>query len=136
MSIRIAPVLGLALAGLVAAAAAPAPAVAQAPGVIAPTEPFWARALGLQTGREFRLRPGSTTRDLARFNEPRTLRICVVSGTTPASQNLDARVISDGRAQVIPVGHCRDLQGRDFTVEPAGALGGAQRVTGRYDLVG
>jgi hypothetical protein len=136
MSIRMAPVLGLALAGLVAVAAAPAPALAQAPGLIAPTQPFWAAALGLQTGREFRLRPGSTRLDLARFNEPRTLRICVVSGTTPAFQNVGARVTSDQRAQVIPVGHCRDIQGRDFSVEPAGALGGAQRVTGRYNLMG
>ena len=129
-------IAGMVLGGLVTVAAAVAPAAAQGLSVVAPTHPTWARWLGLQTGGEFVLGATRGRIQLADFQEPRRVRVCVINGTTPASLNVGARVVADDRQIVVPVAHCGEIQGKRITVEPARALGGGKRVKGLYSIVG
>jgi len=132
MSLRSKRIVGLALGGLVTVSAAVAPAAAQGLSVIAPTRPTWARWLDLQTGSEFVL--GATRRQIqiANFQEPRRVRLCVTSGAS----HVAARAVTEDGEIVVPVGHCRDIQAARITVMPAAALGGNRRVKGLYDIVG
>ena len=132
MSLRSKRIVGLALGGLVTVSAAVAPAAAQGLSVIAPTHPTWARWLDLRTGSEFVLGAGRRQIQIADFQEPRRLRLCVTSGAT----HVAARAVTQHREIVVPVGHCPDIQAARITVMPAAALGGSRRVKGLYDTVG
>ena len=138
-------IAGMVLGGLITVSAAVAPAAAQGLSVVAPTHPTWARWLGLETGREFVLGGASRGRiqiaesqriQIAESQEPRRVRVCVTSGTTPASLNVGARVVADDREIVVPVAHCGEIKGTRIAVEPARALGGGRRVKGVYSVVG
>lgn len=129
-------IAGMVLGGLVTVSAAVAPAAAQGLSVVAPTHPTWARWLGLETGREFVLGGARGRIQIAEFREPRRVRVCVTSGTTPASLNVGARVVADDRQIVVPVAHCGEIAGKLIAVEPARALGGGRRVKGVYSVVG
>lgn len=127
-------VAGLVLGGLMTAAVAAEPAMAQ---VIAPTNSTLARWLDLNTGEEFVLGARRNQIQIGGFPQPRRIRLCVTSGTTPASLNLGARMVADdGQVVVVPVGRCREIQGERITVTPAGPLGGNRRVKGMYSIVG
>ncbi len=117
------------LNGLVVLSAAAAPAAAQGLSVIAPTDPTWARWLGLETGSEFVLGHGRNRIQIGNFQEPRRMRVCV-------TDNIGARVIADGRQTIVPVSHCGEIVGSKITVEPADTLGGKRRVAGVYGIVG
>lgn len=129
------PILGLALSGLLASSMAAVPAAAQGLNLITPTEPTIGRLLGLQTGQQFVLKPSRNALELSRSAEPRRLQVCVTTGTTPASNNVAARVITDQGDRVVPVGHCRVVEGTSIAITPAGHLGGNQRVKGMYAVV-
>jgi len=129
-------IAGMLLGGLVTLSAAVAPAAAQGLSVIAPTHPTWARWLGLETSGEFVLGRGRGQIQIGNFPEPRRVRVCVTSGTTPASNNVGARVIAEDAQIVVPVGHCGEIVGAQITVEPAGPLGGKRRVKGVYSVAG
>ena len=130
-------IAGMVLGGLVTVSAAVAPAAAQGLSVVAPTHPTWARWLGLETGREFVLGGASRGRiQIAEFQEPRRVRVCVTSGTTPASLNVGARVVADDRQIVVPVAHCGEIEGTRISILPADSLGGKRRVKGVYSFVG
>lgn len=118
------------------AAGGPAPASAQGLHIVTPTHPTLARSLGLQTGTEFILGAGRRQVQIGDFGEPRRVRLCVNSGTTPASQNVGARDVAEGGQTVVPVGRCRVIEGASITVMPASPLGGRQRVKGLYEIVG
>ena len=129
-------IAGMVLGGLVTVSAAAAPAAAQGLSVIAPTHPTWARWLGLETGHEFVLGAGRGRIQIADFQEPRRVRVCVTSGTTPASLNVGARVVADDSQSVVPVAHCGTIEGTHITILPADSLGGRKRVKGVYGIVG
>jgi hypothetical protein len=129
-------IAGMLLGGLVTLSAAVAPAAAQGLSVIAPTHPTWARWLGVETGGEFVLGRGRGQIQIGNFPKPRRVRVCVTSGTTPASNNVGARVIAEDTQIVVPVAHCGEIVGARITVEPAGTLGGKRRVKGIYSIVG
>jgi hypothetical protein len=91
MSLRSKRIVGLALGGLVTVSAAVAPAAAQGLNVIAPTHPTWARWLDLQTGSEFVLCATRRQIQIANFQEPRRVRLCVTSGAS----HLAARAVTE-----------------------------------------
>jgi hypothetical protein len=62
------------------------------------------------------------------------VHICVISGTTPTSHNVGARVVADDSQSVVPVGRCATVQGKHIVLEPARPLGGAKRVKGTYSI--
>ena len=129
-------IAGMVLGGLVTVSAAVAPATAQGLSVIAPTHPTWARWLGLETGSQFVLGAARGRIQIADFQEPRRARVCVTSGTTPASLNVGARVVADDRQIVVPVAHCGEIEGARITILPADSLGGWKRVKGVYRVIG
>ena len=129
-------IAGLILGSLVALSATVAPAAAEGLSVVAPTHPTWARWLGVDNGSEFVLGRGRTRIQIGNFQVPRRMRVCVTSHQTPASLNIGARVVADGRQIVVPVAHCGEIVGARITVEPAGTLGGKRRVKGIYSIVG
>jgi len=98
--------LGLALAGMVAAAALSAPpALAQGLAVTAPTHPTWARWLGIDSGQSFVLKGQAQAIEIGRSQSPVRVRVCVNAGTTPMSDNVDAKVMTDQGETIVPVGH-------------------------------
>jgi hypothetical protein len=124
---------GLVLGSLVTLSTAVTPAASQ---VLAPTDPSWARWLGLETSTQFVLGRGRGQLQIGDFQEPQRVRVCVTEGTTPASLNIGARVLADDSQIVVPASSCGEVVGSRITVEPAGALGGDRRVKGVYSFVG
>jgi hypothetical protein len=130
-------IAGVVLGSLVMLAAAVAPAVAEEARVIAPTDPTLARALGLETGSQFWMGRGFRNRvEIGNFDEPQRVRVCVTQSESQAYLNVAARVIADGRQIVVPAAHCGEIVGSQIAVEPAAPLGGQERVTGVYRIVG
>ena len=66
---------------------------------------------------------------IGNFEEPRRMRVCV-------TDNIGARVITDGHQTIVPVAHCGEIVGSQITLEPADTLGGDRRVAGIYGVVG
>jgi len=133
MSMHRQRIIGLALGGLVTLSAVVAPAAAQ--GFLrAPTHPTWARWTGLPAETEFVLGRGIGRIQIGSFQEPRSVRVCVTSGTTPTSNNVGARIVTDDSRIVVPVGRCGTVQGKHITVEPARPVGGEKRVKGTYSI--
>jgi hypothetical protein len=130
-------IAGVVLGSLVMLSAAVAPAAAEEARVIAPTDPTLARALGLETGNQFWMGRGFRNRvEIGNFSEPQRVRVCVTQSEAQAYLNVAARVIADGRQIVVPAAHCGEIVGSQITVEPATPLGGQERVTGVYRIVG
>jgi hypothetical protein len=136
MSVSSTRIAGLLLGSMVALSAAAAPAAGAGLDVVAPTDPAWARWLGLDTGQQFVLSPGRHQFQIGNFPEPRRVRVCVADHTTPAFRNVGARIIADGTQIVVPVAHCNEITGKHIVAEPAAPLGGEKRVGGTYSFVG
>lgn len=126
-------IAGLVLGSLVALSAAVPPATAE---VVAPTDPAWARWLGLETSTQFVLGRGRGQLQIGDFQQPHRVRVCVSEGTTPASLNVGARVTADDTQIVVPVSRCGEVVGSRIAVAPADVLGGDRRVKGTYSIVG
>jgi hypothetical protein len=80
----------------------------------------------------FVLRSGTDNVQIVNSQSSSRYRVCVRSGTTPASNNVGARLIADSGEQVVGVGRCVEIQGARIQIVPARALGGFQRVSGNY----
>jgi len=114
------------------AVAGPAPSSAQGVQVTMPTNPTWARWLGLETGGELFLNRAHQKVQIGNFAEPRRVRVCLTSSNT----NVAARVITEAGETVVPVGRCREIEAARITVTPARDMGSKERVKGLYNVVG
>ena len=124
MSMRCQRVVALVLGGLVTVSAAVTPAAAQ--GLLrAPTHPTWARWIGLQPETEFVLGGGRGHIQIGSFQEPRSVRVCVTSGTTPSAHNVGARVVADDSQTVVPVGRCGIVRSSTSVAPFASRVGNA-----------
>ena len=103
---------------------------------MAPTDPTWARWLGLDTSAQFVLHGGRGQIQIGDFQKPQRVRICVFEGTTPASLNIGARVTTGDHQIVVSPSSCGEVVGTRITLTPAGVLGGDRRVKGTYSIVG
>jgi len=125
-------VLGLIAGSVFSAMAAGGPAPASAQALTMPTNPTWARWLGLETGHELFLNDGQQRVQIGDFQEPRRVRLCVNPGNT----NVAARVITESGETVVPLGRCREIEAARITVTPARDMGSKERVKGLYNIVG